>query len=129
MKYSMVAINVKNDLVDGEEAVRVRRALVAYEGKTAPVFGSMGYKNTRFVAADPYFSEKGKSHVYQFFDDGYSLVSTEDEGDAVLKGKKRAYHCYIPEALGAMQYLAATEFEADSDEAAIEAFNARKELR
>jgi hypothetical protein len=129
MKYSMVAINVKNDLVDDEEAVRVRRALIAYEGKTAPVFGSMSYKGTRFVTADPYFSEKGKSHVYQFSDDGYSLISTEDDGDAVLKGKKRAYHCYIPEALGDMQYLAAVEFEADSDAKAIEAFDARKELR
>ena len=123
MKYVMIPINCK---YDNNDQMHVRRVLVQYE-KTQEEDYQIFYTNTRFLAKDPYFEDKTRSHQYEFLDEGYRLIDVTNEHkeiEASVVNITRRYHYNLiydlPKGI---------EFEADSDEVAIKKFHEREELR
>ena len=136
MKYVMIPINKKYC----DDGMHIRRVLVSYKSKKditkeiKEILGLsadfdakfIGFNDSRFIVADPYFTKETSSHKYTFKDDGYTLDETPDTtGDGILTAKFRKYHT-------AESSFAAVEpifFTAKTDKAAIDQFNNRKELR
>ena len=128
MKYSMVTINRK---LEDNGILRIRRVLIQYESSEAnePTDPNrVNYRGTRIVEVDSYFKDTARSHKYQFEDDGFTLLSS-DNLDSCLKNLKRIYHYSNKAYTLEQKECQPIEFEADSDEEAIEKFNGRAELR
>ena len=132
-KYAAAVINAK---YDEEDRPHIRRVLVEYSGESV-VEAQYGmhvkyYEGTRLVFLDPYFLDESSSHQYMFGDSGYVLLKARN-GNALLYAMKpelffdeRQYHTYLDhEWYGDLSM----EFEAASDDEAIEIFNGREELR
>ena len=135
IKYAMVTINHK---YDDKDNLLVRRVLISYESKEkAPEKEDVvNYTGTRFVAKDDYFSDKSKSHQYNFHDANYELTKVtnewrEAETKIGLVQAKRPYHYYVDVNLSSVwpKYADPIEFEAETDEEAIKKFHEREELR
>ena len=133
IKYAMIPINCK--LTKNNE-VSVRRVLISYKKKlTYDIPGDNGvqvvYEDTRFLDMDPYFSREKSTTKYSFYDDGYVLLSCNNEnswaaGD--LLGQKRPYHYNAPKK--PHPYApAAVEFKTTSDDKARDMFHYRNEIR
>lgn len=122
--YAMVTINIKQ--ADGGQT-HVRRVLISYADKLPMENGGVVYSGTKFIAADPYFSDASASHKYVFYDHAYKLADA-DIKSALLYCLKapiydmRSYHSFDGP-------YKAIEFASNSESAAIKRFNARKELR
>ena len=123
-KYAMVAINTKRQ----DDGIHIRRVLISYLFKTKKkIDGKVVtyYHGTKFIAADPYFSDKTASHKYTFTDRYYKLDTANNELSLMyaLKSdiyKKRKYHSF-----GALTF----EFKSESKQVAIHRFKVRKELK
>lgn len=134
-KYSMVTINHK---LDENDNLLVRRILISYTNKVQDAKNEdvMNYVGTRFIAKDAYFNDKTKSHQYEFTDDGYKLIEVTNEWKDLetyqgLVLKERVYHHFVDnnQSFWFPPYAAPIEFEADTDEEAIQKFHGREELR
>ncbi len=121
-KYAMVAICRKI----ADDTPIVRRVLISYsyKRKSRKEKTMIKYCRSRFLAMDPYFTDKERSHQYMFCDDGYSLVSVTDDYAIPMLNVKRAYHYY--ETPWVPSYYEPIEFKAKTDQEAIEKFNSRK---
>ena len=130
MKYSMVAINGK---VPEPGLIYVRRVLISYSGKKDAILHNVPiciYTGTRLLERDAYFKDPTKANQYEFTDASYVLTKTEYAHNRSVESEERTYHYYNFETSDEYQNrLKPIEFEADSDEAAIEKFNKRNELR
>lgn len=131
-KYVMLAINGKQPTYD---EIYVRRVLLEYKGRKFKIVGlaeipACYYMGTRFVEKDDYFKDPAKSTQYVFKDDRYVLTSTNHFRNEPLVGEEREYHAFVFDTDDPYyQALRPIEFEAATDEEAIEIFNDRKELR
>ena len=123
-KYAMVALNVRADEAD---RIHVRRVLISFKDKKTDGIITK-YFDTKFIAADPYFTSENATHKYIFEDDHYKLAKVENNPNSlwyIFKSEiysERRYHS-LPGPYKAI------EFEASSKKAAIKQFNERKELR
>lgn len=154
-QYAMVPINCK---VDDDGVPHIRRVLISFNFSTTDRDATpliRNYQETRFVAADPYFGTKGKSHVYGFNDGWYYLRSIDDkpeyEPERKLIDHPRLYHVPISMPYPSTIYKGMVtgipemlqndrnvinetrdgwvwEFLADSEENAIKFFRAREEV-
>ena len=116
MKYTMVAINHKKS-EDGKPIVR--RVLLEYKTRNLDANNFYySYSGIRLVEKDPYFYDENSSHQYEFTDSTFKLTTNLYDGELL---EPRPYHY--------LKYLPAIEFEADSDEQAIQIFNTKEELR
>ena len=129
-KYAMIAINQKIE----DDGTHIRRVLICYTDKSVDKRITT-YKDTKFIIADPYFSNNKSSHKYIFEDDGYILDKVSSENPYALfyifKSdiyNKRAYRSIDGSASG-YDIPKAIEFEANSKKEAIKIFNERNELR
>ena len=131
MKYVMLAINGKQP---SENEIYVRRVLLEYKGKelgkNEEGMSTATYRGTRFIEKDGYFKDPTKSNQYEFSDGCYKLISTEYAFNKPLESVSRSYRSVD---FGSddpyFAQLAPIEFDAGSDEEAIDRFNGRDELR
>lgn len=138
-KYAMIPINTK---VDENGNRLVRRVLVSYLFKTHKK--ASGFKNlkvatyhgTKFIFSDAYFTEDNPTHKYIFENKKYKLYKVEGSPVSILYTlksgiyEKRTYHG-VDDKCGTYPafYPYVIEIKAKNDQEAIEAFNARGELR
>lgn len=131
MKYVMLAINGK----EVDDKIYVRRVLLRYEDKENAVSGyekvpTVNYLGTKLLAKDDYFNDATKNNQYDFRDDYYMLTRTNYGHNKPFEGEERVYHGFTSTSSDPYhKRMAPIEFEADSDEEAIEKFNGRDEPR
>lgn len=119
--YAMIPINRRIGF-DGERIVR--RVLISYLTKVDGV-----YKNSKIIEKDDYFKNPNASQQYEFYDDGFKLISN-GYSRTILDGiqnslleKLRPY-----EFDAGLLFETAIEFREENDELAIYKFQNREVL-
>lgn len=134
--YAAVPINIK----DMDDGTHVRRVLISFEDVRSEEFHGWPmevFYGTKLLAKDPYFETEKSTHKYILEDDGYTLVTVQNNPNGKLYEEakeiynKRRYHVYLAPVANPLtsEQRHLCKIQANSEEEAIKKFHEREELR